>query len=76
MFQLKDKLFVFGTATQPNCTSFSRLHFGKATSIRKDLPNTQKIYLKCTDHANSKGGLEERLVNINRFTVARRGSKQ
>lgn len=76
MFWLKDKWFVFGTVAQPNCTSFSRLHFGKGVISEKIYQMDKKVYLKCIDNTNSSGGLEQRLVNINRLTVARRGSKQ
>jgi len=76
MFRLKDKLFLFGTVAQPNCTYFSRVHFGRAMSNRKDLPNALKIYLKFKGHAKSKGSLEQRLANVSRFAVARRGSKR
>lgn len=76
MFQLKDKLILFGTVAQPNCTSFSRLHSGKATSIRKDLPNALKNLFKFIGHANSNGDLEQSLVNIDKLMVARRGSIQ
>lgn len=45
-------------------------------SNRKDLPNALKIYLKFKGHAKSKGSLEQRLANVSRFAVARRGSKR
>lgn len=36
----------------------------------------KKIYLKFVDHANNSEGLEQKLVNIDKLTVSRRGSKQ